>query len=304
MIRKTALQVGVASLFALIVWNGSVVVSHVKQMQRITALTVQSSVIHAEISNVLKDLTDMEAGQRGYLITNNPSYLQPYNEAKEKIEADFANLRRGLANRGERERSLEVQVESLVNSKQSETEHSIALRKQGYRHRAFKLVGSNEGMAHMDKAREYLSSLSSTENNTLARIESERKARLGRILKETIVVNLALLALVASLFVLVRSHGRVLEQEAAQSAEQLASHDFQLTKLVSALSNEARSKTSAIEANAHLLLQEYGGFLPRHAHKCAEQIEEASLQLEQLRQNLIANSGSSSDENAVYQAIA
>jgi CHASE3 domain sensor protein len=300
MIRKTTLQAGVVASFAVIVWNGYVVVSHVKQTQTIAVLTLQSSVIQAEISGVVKDLTDMEAGQRGYLLTNNPSYLQPYTEAKDRIAADFANLRAGLANRGEHERSLESQIESSVKSTQAEMEHSIALRQQGYRRRAFKLV-SSEGMS---KAREQLYSLSVTENSGVARIEADRNAGLREVLKETIIADLALLALVTYLFLLVRYHGRVLEQEAAQSAQQLASHDLQLAKFMSALSSEARSKTSAIEANIRLLLREYGGFLPRHAHNCAEQIEEASAQLEQLRQDLVGDSRSDNGEKAMYQAVA
>ena len=301
MIRKTALQIGAVASFGLIVWSGYVVVSHVKQMQRIAALTLQSSVIQADISSVEKDLTDMEAGQRGYLLTNNPSYLQPYTEAKNKIAADFANLRAGLANRGDHERSLASQVESLANSNQAEMERSIRLRQQGYRRRAFKLVDSNEGMSN---AREHLSSLSLTESIRVARIETDRNAGLREVLKETILANLALLALVACLFVLVRYHGRVLEQEAAQSVQQLASQDSQLARFMSVLSSEARSKTAAIEANIRLLLQEYGGFLPRHAHKCAEQIREASDQLEQLRQDLVGDSSSSNDEKPTYQAVA
>jgi len=303
MIRKIALQVGVAASLALIVWNGYVVVGHVKHMRRIAALTLQSSMIQSDISAVVKDLNDMETGQRGYLVTNNPSHLQPYTDAKDRIAADFVKLRAGLSNRGERERSLESEVESLVNSKQSEMEHSIALRRQGYRRRAFNLVASNDGM-DMNEPRERLVSLSVAESVRLATIEGDRDAGLGKILKKTIVVNLALLALLAGLFVLIRYHGRVLEQEAAQNAQQLALHDFQLAKLMSALSNEARFKTFTIEANAHLLLREYGGFLPRHAHECAAQIEEASTQLEQLRQDLIANSGSSIDDKALYQAVA
>jgi CHASE3 domain sensor protein len=301
MIRKTALQIGAVALFGLIVWSGYVVVSHVKQMQRIAALTVQSSVIQAKISSVEKDLTDMEAGQRGYLLTNNPSYLEPYTEAKNRIAADFANLQAGLANRGDHARSLASEVESLANSNQSEMERSIRLRQQGYRRRAFKLVDSNEGM---NNAREHLSSLSVTESSRVARIETDRNAGLRQVLKETIIANLALLALVACLFVLVRYHGRVLEQEAAQSVQQLASQDSQLRRFMSVLSSEARSKTSAIEANIRLLLQEYGGFLPRHAHKCAEQIREASAQLEQLRQDLVGDSCSSNDEKPTYQAVA
>ena len=68
-----------------------------------------------------------------------PSYLQPYTDAKGRIETDFAGLRVGLVHRAERERSLESQLESLANSKQAEMERSISLRQQGYRHRAFML---------------------------------------------------------------------------------------------------------------------------------------------------------------------
>lgn len=301
MIRKTALQAGVMASFVLITWNGFVVLKHVKQSQTISALTRQSSMIQAEISGVAKDLADMEAGHRGYLLTNNPLYLQPYTEAKGRIATDFADLRGGLASRGEYGGSLASQIESSVKASQAEMEHSIALRQQGYRRRAFKLVDASDDMS---EAREKLFSLSATENSGIARIESDRSAGLHELLGETIIANLALIALIMSLFVLVRYHGRMLEQEAAQSAQQLASHDLQLARFTSALSSEARSKTSAIEANIRLLLQEYGGFLPRHAHNCAEQIEEASTQLEQLRQDLVGDSNSSNDEKAIYQAVA
>src|SRR2546425_6321645 len=153
MIRKAALQVGAPALLAFIAWNAYLAVNHVKQMQRIAALTLESSMIQADISGVLKDLTDMETGQRGYLLTGDPSYLQPYTDAKGRIGTDFAGLRAGLATRAEPERSLVSQMESLANSKQEEMERSISLRQQGYRHRAFMLVNSNEGMQYMDKLR-------------------------------------------------------------------------------------------------------------------------------------------------------
>ena len=83
----------------------------------------------------------------------------------------------------------------------------------------------------------------------------------------------------------------MLEQETAESKQELAVRDLQLEKLTFALSNQARSKTSAIEANARLLLDNYGGFLPRQGHEYAEQIKEASIQMEQLRQDLVASPG-------------
>jgi CHASE3 domain sensor protein len=298
MIRKAALQIGAPALLAFMAWNAYLAVNHLKQMQKIAALTLESSMIQADISGVLKDLTDMETGQRGYLLTGDPSYLQPYNDAKGRIATDIAGLRVALSNRTERERSLESELESLANSKQAEMERSISLRQQGYRHRAFMLVDSNEGMEYMDKARELLSSLSAAEASNFAKFDRERNAGLSKALAETIVSNLCLIALTACLFGLIRYHGQVLEQEAAQSRQELAVRDLQLGKLTSALSNQARSKTSAIEANARLLLQNYGGFLPRQGHEYAEQIQEASAEMEQLRQDLVGSPVSNGDEMA------
>ncbi len=298
MIRKAVLQVGAPALLAFMALNAYLAINHLKQMQKIAALTLESSRIQTDISGVLRDLTNMETGQRGYLLTANPSYLQPYTDAKNRIAADFAALRAQLANRAEREKSLESQLESLANSKQAEMERTINLRERGYRRRAFVLVDSNEGMEYMDRARGLLSSLSLAESSSFARFESERDAGLRRALGETIVANLCLLVLTAGLFGLIRYHGQLLEKEDAKSKEALASRDLQLEKLMSALSNQARSKTSAIEANARLLLQNYGGFLPRQGHEYAEQIKEAAAQMEQLRQDLVGIPGSNSSEKA------
>lgn len=297
-IRKAALHIGVPALLALMAWNAYLAVNHLKEMQKLAGLTLESSLIQADISCVLKDLTDMETGQRGYLLTADPAYLRPFANAKSRIATDLGRLRVGLANRAERERSLELQLESLATSKQAEMERAIDLRQQGYRHRAFIMVGTNEGMEYMDKARELVSLLSEEEASSFARFDRERNASLSQALKETIVANSCLLALTLCLFGLIHHHGRVLEQEAAGSRRELALRDLQLEKLTSALSNQARSNTSAIETNASLLLQNYGGFLPRQGHEYAEQIREASAQMEQLRQDLVGSSVPHSDGRA------
>ena len=298
MIRKAVLQIGAPALLAFMAWNAYLAVNHLKQMQKLAGLTLEISMIKADISGVLKDLTDMETGQRGYLLTEDPSYLLPYTNAKGRIGTDFVGLRVGLADRAERERSLESQLESLANSKQAEMERSIGLRQQGYRHRAFMLVDSNEGLEYMDRARGLLSSLSMEEASSFARFDSERNVSLSKALRETIVANSCLLALTACLFGLIRYHGRVLEQEAAQSKQELAVRDLQLEKLTFALSNQAHSNTSAIEENASLLLQNCGGFLPRQGYEYAEQIREASAQMERLRQDLVGSAGPHRDEKA------
>jgi CHASE3 domain sensor protein len=287
MIRKAALQIAALALLAFMAVNAYLAINHLRRIQKSGALSMESSVIQAKIAGVCQDLTDMETGQRGYLLTGDSTYLQPYTEAKSRIGTHFASLRSALANRTDHERSLEAQLESLADSKQAEMERTITLRQQGYRHRAFVLVNTNEGRDYMDGARRLVSSLSSMESSSFAGFENEGNANLRKAFSETILDHSCLLVLTACLFWLIRYHGHGLEQEAAQSKRTLVVRDSELEKLSAALSNPTRSKITVIEENARLLIEKYGGFLPRQGFQYAEQIRDSAAELERLRQDLL-----------------
>jgi CHASE3 domain sensor protein len=291
MMRKIALRLLAVTLIAFMALNAFLAINRLRLIQKSAALTLQSSTIQANISAVLQALTDMETGQRGYLLTGDSDYLLPYNDGKNRIGTDFASLRAGLANRTEQERSIESELESLAASKQAEMERTISLRQQGYRRRAFNLVDTNEGRDYMDGARKLSSSLSSAESSSFARFDKERTSSQSKALSETVIANSCLLLLAVGLFGLARYHERVLEQETVQSTLALTLRDSQLGKLTSVLSNQARSKMTDIEADARLLLEEYGGFLPRHGHECAEHLKETAAQMERLRQELLGHPG-------------
>ena len=298
MIRKAALQIGVPALLAFIAWNAYLAVNHLKRVQTIAAITVENSAFQAKLAAVLKDVTDMETGQRGYLLTDDPAYLNPYNDAKSRIGTDFADLRAGLANRTPSAQSLESQWESLATSKQAEMERSISLRQKGYRRRSFNLVDTNEGKDYMDEIRRIASSLSSAESSNLARSDTERTVALKRVWSVTIISNSALLLLAVGLFWLIRHHGRLLGEEASKSRSELAMRELQLEKLTSALSGQARSDLIAMNTNSRLLLENYGSFLPRQGHEYAEQMKETAAQMERLRQDLVGSRGSDGDVRA------
>ena len=292
MIRKAALQIGVPALLALIAWNAYLAVNHLKRVEKSAALTLESSALQAELSGPLKDVTDMESGQRGYLLTGDAAYLQPYSDAKSRIEMDFANLRTGLSNRTQREQLQESQLESLAKSKQAEMERSISLRQQGYRLRSFKLIDTDEGKGYMDEIRRIASSLSSSESSNFARLKEERTAALKRAFSATIISNSVLLVLAVCAFGLMRHHGRLLREEAARSRNELVVRNLQLEKLTAALSGQARSNMVALNMNSRLLLENYGGFLPRQGHAYAEQMKEAAGEMERLRQDLVGSPSS------------
>ena len=298
MIRKAALQIGVPALLALISWNAYLAVTHLKRVEKSAALTLESSALQAALSGLLKDVTDMESGQRGYLLTGDAAYLQPYTDAKSRIEMDFANLRTGLSNRTQRERLQESELESLAKSKQAEMERSISLRQQGYRLRSFKLIDTDEGKGYMDEIRRIASSLSSSESSNFARLKGERTAALKRAFSATIISNSVLLVLAVCAFGLIRHHGRLLREETSRSRNELVVRNLQLEKLTAALSGQARSNMVALNMNSRLLLENYGGFLPRQGHAYAEQMKEAAAEMERLRQDLVGSPSSNGNGRA------
>jgi CHASE3 domain sensor protein len=292
MVRKASLQVVVPALLALIAWNTYLAVNHLRRVQKISALTLESSTVQAEVSAVLKDMTDMETGQRGFLLTGNAAYLQPYIDAKARIGADLVSLRAGLSNRTKSEQSLQTRVESLTTSKQAEMERSINLRQQGYRHRSLKLVNTDEGKSYMDEIRRIASSLSSSESGNFATLNNEETAALKRAFFAIVVSNFILLVVAICAFALSRHYGRRLGEEVAQSRNELTVRNLQLEKLTAALSGRARSNMVALNLNSRLLLENYGGFLPRQGHEYAEQMKEAATEMELLRQDLVGSRGS------------
>ena len=289
-IRKAALQIAAVVLLILMAFNTYLAIDHLMRVQATAALSLESSGVQADIARVWQDFTDMETGQRGYLLTDDLDYLQPYIDAKNTIAAHLTNLRSALANRPQSQQALETQLESLASSKQAEIERTIALRQRGYRHRAFQLVQTNQGKQYSDQARSLVSSLSSVEYSRFAALVKQRDATSSQVMSQTITANLCLLVLTAGLLLLIRFHARALEQQAAQSRQALAERDSQLEKLsrlMSAASEQTRAQIALIEESATLLLNKYDGFLPPLGFACATQIKEATAQLEQLRKHLL-----------------
>lgn len=189
-------------------------------------------------------------------------------------------------------------MESLATSKQAEMERSISLRQQGYRRRSFKLVDTDEGKGYMDEIRRIAASLSSSESSNFTRFDRERTAALKRAFSATIISNSVLLMLAVCAFGLIRHHGRLLREGAARSRNELVVRNLQLEKLTAALSGQARSNMVALNMNSRLLLENYGGFLPRQGHAYAEQMREAAAEMERLRQDLVGSPSSNGNGRA------
>lgn len=107
--------------------------------------------INREMRILGQDLTDAETGQRGYLLTHNKTYLQPYEAAIEAIPGKFAHLEKLI--RDPKERANLEEMHSLSTAKLNELAKTISLEAAGRHEAAMKIVLSGQGKQIMDKFR-------------------------------------------------------------------------------------------------------------------------------------------------------
>jgi len=107
----------------------------------------------------------METGQRGYIITGNQEYLQPYLNALPRIDPQVDAVQSLLDDDAERQRL--VALRSLLVKKQAELASSIDLRRTKGFDAARAAVANDEGKLFMDRARKIVDEMELTAQRRL-----------------------------------------------------------------------------------------------------------------------------------------
>ncbi|PKB19177.1 two-component sensor histidine kinase [Novosphingobium kunmingense] len=111
-----------------------------------------------------QSLVDAETGQRGYLLTLDPIYLAPYDNARRRIPDELAALREQLASNGDPESDDRLrEIEKLAGEKLSELDQTVGYARAGSAEAAIQVVRSNAGIDRMDRLRVNLDTLSSAQ---------------------------------------------------------------------------------------------------------------------------------------------
>jgi methyl-accepting chemotaxis protein len=140
--------------------------------ERLVAHTQQ---VRTELADLLSFLKDAETGQRGYLITGEETYLDPYKSALGQIKATFADVKRLTVDNPSQQRRL-VSIAPLIDRKLSELHDSIELRrKQGF-DAALKVVLTDAGKALMEQMRAIVSEADQAEQALLKQRSAESRA--------------------------------------------------------------------------------------------------------------------------------
>ena len=147
-------------LTALVVAIGLLLVqsSFAQRTARQTANAESDAAIALE--TVERILLDAETGQRGFLLTQDPTYLQPYDAAVARIGKSLEDLQIKLGSTGDPQTDDRLRaVEHLAKDKMTELDQTVRYARTGNLEAAMILVRSNSGKVSMDQLRLHLAAL-------------------------------------------------------------------------------------------------------------------------------------------------
>lgn len=134
-----------------------------------------SHLVRITLSNLISELKDAETGQRGYLLTGDEGYLEPYKSALGSISSTLADLHKFTADNADQQRLL-AGLSQPVDNKLAELKQTIDLRRTQGLDAALKLVETNVGKTYMDEVRAIVSQADQEERDLLKRRADEAHA--------------------------------------------------------------------------------------------------------------------------------
>ena len=136
------------------------------------ARVTRSLEVLEQLEALLSTLKDAETGQRGYLLTGDARYLEPYHSAKAALPVQIKRLR-GLAGEAMQQQRRIDALEPLTLAKLEELGKTVALRQAGDADAARELVLSDGGRATMERLRVMVAEMESEERGLLANRQVE-----------------------------------------------------------------------------------------------------------------------------------
>lgn len=149
-----------------------------------------------QAETLMADLTGAESAQRGYLLTGDERYLDPYTAALLSVDTQLRELRLLTADSPTQQLRLDT-VQPLVEAKLAVLRDSVELRRQGNVDAASTLMHGGRGRELMDTLRQVLGEFESEERRLLKQRSADVDTRL-RYLVLAIAVSAALAVAIAA----------------------------------------------------------------------------------------------------------
>jgi PAS domain S-box-containing protein len=173
-----------------------------------------------ELNQLLSAMDDAETGQRGFIITGNEDYLQPYTEALTNVHQRLASLRSLTKDNPRQQKQLDA-IEPTIRAKLAELKETVELRSTAGFEAAQHVLATGRGKALMDELRRRVAEAQAEEARLLKERTRVTEATTGKTLRALSAGGFLAFALLLTSFVLLKRQiaGRRQAETALRSSE-------------------------------------------------------------------------------------
>ena len=184
----------VASLSGLILLMVLVVTSiflAYRQIETSAGARKHTFIVLNHADDLMSALKDAETGQRGYLLTGNEIFLEPYLEAQGSISGQLKDLQQLSSISGAR-KHLDT-IGPLVDTKMAEMLRAITLRRNNNQSAALAVIADGKGKRLMDLIRAEMRSFMLIEKGVLAQYDAEYQLNMHRLFAIIVLASVLML---------------------------------------------------------------------------------------------------------------
>jgi PAS domain S-box-containing protein len=210
--------VGAGGLVALLVVAGVLTFQNTRLLNYDAEQVAHTHEVMTDLENLLSLAKDAETGQRGYLITGEPRYLEPFNTAIAGINKQVDDVERLTADNPQQQARI-PELREHISAQLKELELTIALRKNGDFDAARQEVLTDRGKKEMDALRVIIREMLQHEEDLLRERSEKRQRTYHTALLTGLVSGVAAVVGVVAFMALLRRHLAARTVAAAEIAE-------------------------------------------------------------------------------------
>jgi signal transduction histidine kinase len=202
-----AIVVGLAALIGILAATFWLV----SETRHYSGVVTKASQEASELVVLRNLLLDAETGQRGYLLTNNETYLGPYQDALTKIGPQIDLVRNLLADDPNQIVNFD-RLSEITKAKLAELSETVALAKdEGKRAEALDLVKTDRGRDLMNNARRILSVLIARTDHDLHEAVIDQQNSIFALRLVALIGAIVIFSVVGGSFILVWRYTKQLD---------------------------------------------------------------------------------------------
>lgn len=174
---RAKIGAGLATTLLVLVVGGASYFA-VRRSTHAGELVAHTDSVLIEREKLLSALKDAETGSRGYVLTAQDEFLEPYTDAKPKVEASLKKLRALTSDNSLQQTRLDT-LESVAGDEIKESDQLVRYRREGGYETARALISTGQSKHVMDHAASILTDMEGTEEGLLAqrtKLQAETRA--------------------------------------------------------------------------------------------------------------------------------